>query len=252
MPLLDHLGELRMRLVRIFVCWGIAAIMFYFATPTIMQILLAPITPYIPQGIDGQALLSVLDPFEAFTVRFGVAMWTALIATSPIIIWQLLAFFLPALKPSERKWFMPTFITALVLFIAGAVFCYFFILPPAFEWLTEQTAGWGTTMARAKSYIDVVIGFEIGFGFAFELPLVVFYLVIFDIVPYQRLRENWRTVYVVLLVVSSLVTLDASPVTMVLMAAAMIALYEISLLVSRIALARRIKKQKEAEAAEEA
>lgn len=252
MPLFDHLGELRMRLVRIVVCLVIGVCVFYFAAPTIIQFLLIPIAQYLPQQAAGQgSMLLTLDPFESFTVRFTVAGWAALVATAPIILWQILAFFLPALKPNERKWFIPTFAVGVVLFIAGTIFCYFFILPPAFQWLIEQNAGWAESMARAKTYINIIIGFEIGFGFAFELPLVIFYLVLFDIVPYKTLRQNWRTVYVVLMVVSAMVTLDASPITMMLMFAALIVLYEGSLLIARIALSKRIKKREAEEAEEE-
>ena len=164
---------------------------------------------------------------------------------------SILAFFLPALKPKERKWFVPTFGAAVALFVFGTVFCYLVILNPAFEWLTDQAAGLGEIAPRMSSYIDMIIKFEIGFGFAFELPLVVFYLVIFDIVPYKKLRGAWRTVYVALMVISAMVTPDASPVTMLLMFAALLVLYEGSLLISRIVLGKRIKKQNEELAREE-
>ena len=81
--------------------------------------------------------------------------------------------------------------------------------------------------------------------------MVIFYLVIFDVVPYKKLRGSWRVVYVVLMVVSAMATPDASPVTMLLMFAAMIALYEGSLLIARVVLGRRIKRQNERLAAEE-
>ena len=252
MPLLDHLGELRMRLVRIVVVLIVAICVFYMATPTISQFLLAPIAAYLPQGVDGSAALTILDPFEAFGVRFVIALWASIVATSPVILWQLLAFFLPALKPKERKWFIPTFAAAVALFIFGTIFCYLIILNPAFNWLTDQATGFGIIEARANSYIDIIIKFELGFGLAFELPLIVFYLVLFDVIPYKKLRASWRGVYVGLLVVSAMVTPDASPITMFLMFAAMLALYELSLLVARIALKKRIKKQNEAIAAEEA
>ncbi len=252
MPLFDHLGELRMRLVRIVACLGIAVIVFYFAAPTMGQFLLLPIDGFIPNDGAGYADLVALDPFEAFAVRFQISLWAGVVATAPVILWQLLAFFLPALKPKERKWFLPTFIAAVALFIFGTIFCYFMILPPAFQWLTEQAFGLGTVMPRMSSYIDVIIKFELGFGLAFELPLVIFYLVIFDIVPYKKLRASWRVVYVVLMVLCAVITLDASPVTMLLMFAAIIVLYEASLLVARIVLAKRIKRKAAEEAAEEA
>lgn len=246
MPLMEHLGELRMRLVRIVMCMLVAICVFYLATPTIMEFLTLPIRDFINGG------LIALDPFEAFAVRFTVALWTSVVACAPVILWQILAFFLPALKPKERKWFIPTFAAAVALFIFGTVFCYLLILHPAFQWLTEQAVGMMTIDARANSYIDIIVKFELAFGFAFELPLLVFYLVIFNIVPYKKIRSKWREVYVALMIISAMATPDASPVTMLLMFAAMIGLYELSLLIARIALAKRIKKQNEELAREEA
>lgn len=252
MPLFDHLGELRMRLVRIIACLAIAVVVFYMATPIMGQFLLLPISEFLPQDASGFASLQAIDPFEAFSTRFKISLWASLVACAPVILWQILAFFLPALKPSERKWFIPTFAAAVALFIFGTVFCYLIILNPAFQWLTDQAAGLGTVAPRMSSYIDMIIKFELGFGVAFELPLVVFYLVIFDVVPYKKLRGSWRMVYVVLMVVSAMATPDASPVTMLLMFAAMIGMYEVSLLISRIVLSKRIKKQNEEIEREEA
>lgn len=245
MPLFDHLGELRMRLVRIIACLAIAVVVFYMATPIMGQFLLLPIAEFLPQDASGFASLQAIDPFEAFATRFKISLWASIVACSPVILWQILAFFLPALKPSERKWFIPTFAAAVGLFVFGTIFCYLVILNPAFQWLTDQAAGLGTVAPRMSSYIDMIIKFEIGFGIAFELPLIVFYLVIFDVVPYKKLRGSWRMVYVVLMVVSAMATPDASPITMLLMFAAMVGLYEASLLISRIVLAKRIKKQNE-------
>lgn len=241
MPLFDHLGELRMRLVRIVVCLVIGLCVFYVASPTVTDFLLLPVDGLLDND------LTVLDPFEGFATRFKVSFWAAVVACAPVILWQILAFFLPALKPKERKWFIPTFAAAVFLFIFGTVFCYLIILNPAFEWLIDQSAGIGTVMPKASSYINTIVMFELAFGFAFELPLVVFYLVIFDVVPYKKLRTSWRTVYVALLVISAVVTPDASPVTMLLMFAAMVGLYEISLLIARVALKRRIKKKESEE-----
>lgn len=252
MPIMDHLGELRMRLVRIVVALAVSVCVFYMATPTIAQFLLMPIADFLPTDAEGMAQLTAIDPFESFAVRFNVSFWVSLVACSPIILWQILAFFLPALKPKERKWFIPTFVAAVVLFILGTLFCYFIILNPAFEWLCDQASGFAVVMPRASSYVDIVIKFEIGFGCAFELPLVVFYLVVFGVVPYKKLRASWRYIYMVLIVISAMVTPDASPVTMLLMFAALISLYELSLLFSRIVLGKRIKEQEEQRKREEA
>ncbi len=247
MSLMEHLGELRMRLVRIVVCLIVAMCVFYLSTGTVVQFLLAPVAEFMPKGDDGQVALNVLGAFDAFSVRITVALWTALIATAPITLWQILAFFLPALKPKERKWFLPTFIAALSLFIIGTVFCYLVILNPAFQWLTDQASGFATILPEAGQWVDIIIKFELGFGIGFEMPLVVFYLVMFGVIPYQKLRASWRGVYIGLLVFSAAVTPDASPVTMGLMFAAMVVLYELSLIAARIGLKSRIKRQQELE-----
>ena len=247
MPLFDHLAELRMRLVRIVVALLVAACVFYLATPTIIQFMLQPVAEYMPKDSSGQIALNIFDVFGAFTVRFKVALWTSVLACMPIILWQILAFFLPALRPNERKWFIPTFAAAVILFFAGAVFCYLIILNPAVQWLTEQAGGYANIFPDAKAWIDVIINFELAFGIAFELPLIVFYLVMFEVIPYATLRKSWRTVYISLMVLSAMVTLDASPVTMLLMFAALLALYEGSLLIARVALRKSLKRQKEQE-----
>ncbi|MEG0147255.1 MAG: twin-arginine translocase subunit TatC [Raoultibacter sp.] len=254
MPLFDHLGELRMRLVRIVACLAVAVCVVYMATPTVAQFLLQPVWEFMPHDDQGLALLNVFGAFDAFSVRFKISLWTSIVACAPVILWQILAFFLPALKPSERKWFIPTFAAATSLFIFGTVFCYLIILNPAFQWLTDQAQGFAQVMPEAKLWIDIIIKFELGFGFAFELPLIIFYLVMFDVVSYSKLRKSWRMVYLMLLIISAMVTPDASPVTMALMFAAMVVLYEGSLLIARLALGKRVKKQKEElerEAAEE-
>ena len=256
MPLFDHLGELRMRLVRIVVVLLIAVCVFYMATPTLSVILFAPIAEFLPEGFQ-QGMYTT--PFDAFATRFKLSFWASVVACSPVILWQILAFVLPALKPKERTTFRVsytapvTFAIAVFLFIFGTLFCYFIILDPAFQWLTDQAYGMSAqVLPQASSYLDIIIKFEIGFGFAFELPVVVFYLVIFDIIPYKKMRGQWRTIYVVLMVLCAMITPDASPITMLLMFAALVVLYEVSLLLARIVLSKRIKKQNAELAAEEA
>ena len=228
MPLLDHLGELRRRLTIIIVSVLLTAIVVYEATPVIIDVLLDPIRAYLPDGH-----LSVLTALGGFTVRFKVAIFVGVIVATPIIVWEIMAFFLPALKPSERRWVIPTVAAMIALFFLGMVFCYFVILDTAFGWLYQQTADFASVVAQAEDYISIIMLLEIGFGIAFELPLVIFYLTILHLVPYRTLRSGWRYVYVGLMVLSAVVTPDASPVTMFLMFAALITLYEISLAVAR-------------------
>ena len=117
MPLLDHLGELRRRLTIVVVTLIAFTLIMYFAAPTVIDLLTDPIKPFVPDGkfYIGSAL-------GGFTTRFSIGFRTALVMCSPMIVWQVLAFFLPALKPNERKWVVPTVLTATCLFFVGMIF----------------------------------------------------------------------------------------------------------------------------------
>ena len=134
---------------------------------------------------------------------------------------------------------VPTVVCATVLFFVGAVFCYFIIVPPGFEWLLGETKTIADPMADLENYINIEILLLIGFGVSFELPLIVFYLAVFHIVPYSSFRAAWRYIYVAMMVVSASITPDANPITLLMMYAAMLSLYEISLAVTRIVIVAR-------------
>jgi sec-independent protein translocase protein TatC len=250
MPLMDHLGELRRRLVIVLASLFITALVLYFATPTIIVFLLEPIKEFMPSsslallGDSSSTGMIVTSPLGGFSIRFRVAIFMSFVVCSPIVLWEILAFFLPALKPNERRWVVPTLAVGICLFVIGIVFCYKVILGAAFGWMMGESDAIGTTLPDAETYLKAIMGLLIAFGIAFELPLIVFYLVVFNLVPYKTFRKNWRTIYVVLLVFCAMVTPDASPVTMGFMFAALLSMYELSLLFSRIVLARRIAKQK--------
>mgnify|MGYP004622151203 CR=1 FL=1 len=200
MPLMDHLGELRRRLTIIVTSLFVTALVLYFATPSLINFLMAPVQEFIPPSLAGDVA-------------------SGLYVSSPLGV-------------------------GVFLFIFGIVFCYCVILGAAFGWMTGESDAIGTVLPDAETYIKAILGLEIAFGIAFELPLIVFYLIVFNLVPYKTFRKNWRTIYVVLLVLCAMVTPDASPVTMLFMFAALLSMYEISMIVARFVLSKRIAKQK--------
>lgn len=238
MPLTDHLGELRRRLTIVVVAVLAVAVIVYFATPTLIEIMLDPIREAMRNGE-----LVVTTLLGGFTIRFKVAFFFSLIICSPLIIWEAMAFILPALKPNERKWVVPTVAAMVVLFFLGMIFCYFVIQQAAFGWMLDQTFEFANQLNNAEDFLNIFMLLEVGFGIAFQLPLVIFYLSILHIVPYKTFRSQWRYVYVGLLVLSSIVTPDASPVTMVLMFAALIGLYEVALAIARSIIVARDGKE---------
>lgn len=242
MPFLEHLAELRRRLTVVFIVLFVLTLGLYFFAEPIYRFLLVPVSFMLE---DGKAI--TLSPLEGMTLKFKLALWAAVVIGSPLLIWQAFAFFLPALKPRERRFFVPTFFSAVVLFAAGVAFCYLIILEPSMRWLVDQNGSIFRFLPKGSEVLTVVTFFLMGFGLAFETPIVVFYLVYFGVVSYEKLRENWRVVYVVVAVVAAMVTPDWSPVSMGALAGAMIVLYELSMLLVRVLLARKISRQRLAE-----
>lgn len=240
MPFFDHLDELRKRLAIIAAVIFVGSLVLYSFAPQIYDWFMAPIIHIF----DGKQLVT-LNPFENFTLKFKISLYATLVVGSPIIIWQVFAFFLPALKPKERKWVLPTFLAMVVLFAGGVAFCHQIVLPAAFEWMVGQAWDSVTVMPSASTYFQGAILLVIAFGIGFQLPVVVFYLVLFDIVPYAKLRANWRVAYIVMMVVASIATPDWSPVTMGALFGALVVLYEASLLFARVLLSKRIAAQRD-------
>ena len=238
MPIMDHLGELRRRITIIVVSPLTVAVIVYFATPTLIDLMIDRIEEAMRGGD-----LYVLTALGGFTIRFKVAMFFAAIICTPIIIWEILAFILPALRPNERRWVIPTVAALVALFYIGMIFCYYVIQPAAFGWLLDQSFEFAQSMPDAEDYLSIYMLLEIGFGIAFELPLVIFYLSILHIVPYKTFRSQWRYIYIGLMILSAVVTPDASPVTMLLMFAALIGLYEIALAIARYVIMARDGRQ---------
>ena len=104
MPLFDHLAEFRRRFTIVVVSVIAAAIVVYFATPTLIDIMLDPIKAVLPEG----SQLTLLTALGGFTIRFKVALFFGAIMCTPIILWEVLGFFLPALNEKERRWVLPT------------------------------------------------------------------------------------------------------------------------------------------------
>jgi sec-independent protein translocase protein TatC len=247
MPFLEHLSELRRRLFIVVVSLAVLTIAGYFFSTALIDFVLAPVRTALP---DGGSFVINQSPIDAMTLRFKAGFYLALLVDSPLIIWQVMAFFLPALKPKERRYVVPTFMMMVALFLTGIAFCYTLVLAPGFTWLLEQGVGLGEVLAQVATYFDMAMVMLIVFGVAFQLPVIVFYLLIFNIVPYKTLRKNWRVVYLTLLATAAFGVPDWSPVTNLGLWAALIVLYEASMLLARIVLNRRLKKLGELEGEE--
>ncbi len=241
LPFFEHLRELRSRIIAVGVTLFVGATVLYldpFYTE-ILKFVLAPIKELIPGG-----KLTVFGPFETFTFRFKVSLFAAIVICSPVIIWHILRFFVPALKPKERKWALPTFFAAVALFLLGAGFAYGVIMKPAFTFMFGQGGELINQVPAADKFLTGIGLLLVGFGMAFEIPIVVFYSIGFGLIPYAKVRENWRFVYTALAVVAAVATPDWSPVTMGLLGGSLVVLYEGSLILARFIFSKRIAEQR--------
>jgi sec-independent protein translocase protein TatC len=245
MPFFEHLAELRRRLAYVLLYVIIASLVLYFFWEPIWNTLMLPVFPVMKQvGMPKPVANTV---FGVFIFRFKVATFAAVLLGFPFIAYQILAFFLPALKPKERKWFVPSLLAVIFFFLLGAFFCWRLILGPGFEWLLTQGGDVLQLLITADSLLMSVLLFMLAFGIGFETPVVVFLLVATGLVPYKKLRQNWRYAYLVISIVSATVTPDWSPYSMGGLAIAMILLYEGAMAASWLLLRKRIKAQELAE-----
>ncbi len=227
MSFLDHLEELRRRILVAFLSLGAAAVIGYIYAWPILDILKRPA---LQEGINIDLYyMTVLEPFM---LKFKIALYAGLIIALPVIIYEILAFIAPALKKRERRVMFNSLFFITFFFAVGIVFCYFFILPVGVKWLINQSNGRIAPILSAGSYASLTTWFLIALGIVFETPLIVFLVVRLGIVDAKTLHKNWRWAILATTAFAALITPDWNPVTMILVAVPMFALYEGSVLIA--------------------
>ncbi|MGH3921161.1 MAG: twin-arginine translocase subunit TatC [Pseudonocardiaceae bacterium] len=243
MTLMEHLYELRNRLfvglaaialggVLGFIWWGVSP----FGLPSLGDLLTRPYCG-LPETLRltpnaGRCQLLQTSPFEVFTLRMQVGMAAGAVLTAPIWIYQVWAFITPGLYTKERK-FAVTFVgAASVLFAAGAVLAYY-VVPTGLSFLANLGAGQFITALTGKAYVGFLITMLAVFGLAFELPLLVVMLNRVGVLPYAKLQRWHRGILFGLFVLAAIATPGNDPISMLALAAALLLLFEASVLIAR-------------------
>ncbi|WP_374281958.1 twin-arginine translocase subunit TatC [Novosphingobium sp.] len=206
-PLLDHLIELRTRLLRSIVALGAAfCVCFYFADD-IFSFLVRPLTAAFPPG---QGKLIYTKLYEAFFVEIKVALFAAFCVSFPIIANQIWAFVAPGLYAKEKKAFLPFLFATPVLFTAGAALAYYVVMPTAFRFFLNFEGQKGGLSLEALpgtgDYLSLVMQFILAFGISFLLPVLLLLLNRAGIVSRQQLTELRRYVIVAITAVAAVIT----------------------------------------------
>jgi sec-independent protein translocase protein TatC len=224
LTLVEHLDELRSRIFVSLAALVPALVLCGWQNSLIIDILNRP----LPKGQEP----ITLSPTEPFLTTATLVVYAALLIALPVLLYQMYAFVLPAFSGEERRVALPLMIAAPLLFIAGVLFAYFVILPPAITVLLGFNADEFNTQLRAREYYSFAALTLISLGILFQVPIGVLALTRLGIVTTDQLRRGRRYAILGIAVLAALLpTID--PVTMILEMIPLVVLYELSILVAR-------------------
>jgi sec-independent protein translocase protein TatC len=227
MPFMEHLGELRVRIVRsLFGVLAGAAIALPFSQ-RIVDWLALPVTRL---GYE----LVFTAPAEAFWVQMKVGLFVGLFLAAPVILWQVWAFIAPGLHPQEKKYAAPFVIIGSVMFILGGAFALFVVTPYALTFLLGYARTGLKPMITIQNHVDFLLKFTLAFGLVFELPLALTLLARMGLVTARTLATHRKYAILGAFVAGAILTPTPDAFNQALMAGPLIVLYEVGIVSARI------------------
>ncbi|MBA2524133.1 MAG: twin-arginine translocase subunit TatC [Solirubrobacterales bacterium] len=224
LTLVEHLDELRSRLIFSAVALLVVAAACFWQNHAILDIANTP----LPDGTEP----ITLSPTEPFLTTITVVFYSAILITLPLLLYQIYAFILPALSPHEKKTILPMLLMVPVLFILGVVFAYFVVVPAAIKFLLNFNDDQFSTQIRAREYYSFFSLSLISVGVLFQIPVGILAVTRLGIVTPQTLAKNRRYAILIIAVVAMLLP-GTDPITMLLSMAPLVFLFEFSLILAR-------------------
>ncbi|MFH1854527.1 MAG: twin-arginine translocase subunit TatC [Candidatus Omnitrophota bacterium] len=220
---IEHMEELRQRIIRSIIFVAIASLLAYFFTDKILTFLSRP-----------AGRLIFIAPAEAFVTSIKIAIFGGLYISSPFILYQIWQFISLGLGDSEKRHVLLFGIFSFILFMLGSFLGYFIIVPIGLKFLMTFGTEYLTPMISVGKYISFVISLSFAFGIVFELPLVILFLTMIGVVTPRFLSEKRKYAIVIIFIAAAIFT-PPDVITQCLMAVPLLILYEISIFLSRIA-----------------
>jgi sec-independent protein translocase protein TatC len=243
LSLIEHLRELRKRLVRSLQGLVIGCVLVGAWVEEILHWLMGPVLASLPEG---QRTIQYTSYVEPLMVYLKLALYGGVFAAAPWILYQLWLFIAPGLYKRERKVVVPFVVTGTALFYGGAAFCYFLVMPAAFPAMAALASdSMLRPMLTMSETLSLVLAMLLGFGLVFELPVVIAFLAMIGLVSAETLAKHRRLAIVINVTVAAIITPTGDPLNLALMAVPMILFYEVGVLAARI-----LGKKKDAPAAE--
>ena len=250
MTLIEHLTELRTRLVRSLVAVGVGATLCWTFYDRIFNFLLRPYCRALPEVADSDTPtlltrsncgLLVTNPLEGFGLRTTIALYGGIALAMPVILWQLWRFVAPGLYKHERRYAVPFVVLGAVLFALGSALAYWTI-PKALDFLISIGGPDLITVYSAKPYLSLIIKMMVAFGLGFEFPLLLAFLQMIGVVKPQGLAKARRYAAVGITVLVAVITPSGDPISLCVLAFPMYLFYEASIIFGRIWMRRRARK----------
>ncbi len=229
MTLLEHLKELRNRVIICALALVIGVTVSIVFWETILGWLLAPAREEIP-GFR----LRVTSPVETIGIIFKIGIYGGLAIASPVWVYELLAFITPGLTPRERRMIFPGLIGVVLFLLAGMAFAYWIILPRSLGFLLTLGSSNIDPLITAKPYMDFATRIVFGVGIAFEVPMVLTIAAHFGLVRARQLLHFWRYAIVVVFVIAAVVTPTPDPFNQSLVGGPLLLLYFLGILMAKI------------------
>ena len=227
--LIDHLIELRMRLMRGLAGTGLVLVCLLPFANTLYGMLAQPLLDKLPDG----AHLIAIEVASPFFATLKLAFFTALVVTMPWLLYQAWAFVAPGLYKREKRLAMPLLASAVALFYIGCAFAFFFVLPSVFTFLTMVTPDGVAMMTDINAYLDFVLVIFLAFGLSFELPVALVILVLMGWVTTDQLREARGYAIVGVFVLAAIIT-PPDVISQLMLAIPMCLLYEAGIVAARL------------------
>ena len=225
-PFVQHLMELRDRLVKAMIAVGVvaAALFFYPGPGQLYDFLAAPLVAHLPQGATMIAT-SVISPFM---VPLKILLMSAFLVALPFVLWQVWAFVAPGLYSHEKRLVLPLVVSSTVLFFIGVAFCYFFVFGQVFAFIQGFAPKSITAAPDIEAYLGFVLTMFLAFGLAFEVPIAVVVLARLGVVSVDKLKSFRGYFIVVAFVIAAIVT-PPDVVSQLALAIPMCLLYELGI-----------------------
>lgn len=230
-PFVEHLRELRYRLLIAIAAIGVGFAISWTWTEEIFAFLLAPLQEAALQQPTGDKTLAQMhhrDLTEPFFVLLKTAFFGGVVLAVPVLMYQVWAFIAPGLYPDERRTAGPFVVVATLCFLIGGAFSYYGIMPYAYAFLLEFSDGVSKPDLMMKEYLGITTKLILAFGFIFEMPVITTFLAKVGVVNYKQMLRFWRYALVLCFIVGAMLT-PPDLISQVMLAGPMILLYFISI-----------------------